>query len=93
MTDQPGFRSVTLKRVFDAASIEALTDIIRATPNGAITRRIWFFYETLTGNQLDLEDAPVVTAVDALDPKAYYTGREKFSARHRVKDNLLGELP
>jgi hypothetical protein len=79
-----------LKRVFDAVPPEALTDIIRATPNGAVTRRIWFFYETLTGKQLDLKDAPVVTAVDALDPKVYYTGPEKLSARHRVRDNLLG---
>jgi hypothetical protein len=79
-----------LKRIYDAINTAALEEIIKATPNGAITRRAWFFYETLTGKTLDLEDAPMVTAVDALDPKLYYTSKEKLSARHRVWDNLLG---
>ena len=49
-----------------------------------------FFYETLTGTALELEDAAKVTAVDALDPKLYFTGKPRFSQRHRVRDNLLG---
>lgn len=81
---------LVLKRIFDVVPEDALIDIIHATPNGAVSRRIWFFYETLTGKQLDLEDAPVVTAVKALDPKLYFTGPEKLSLRHRVRDNLLG---
>lgn len=81
---------LVLKRIFDVAPEDALIDIIHATPNGAVSRRIWFFYETLTGKQLDHEDAPVVTAVDALDPKLYFTGPAKPSLRHRVRDNLLG---
>ena len=53
-------------------------------------RPLWFFFETLTGRRLDLEDAPTVTAVPALDPAHYFTGKERFSQRHRVRDNLLG---
>lgn len=79
-----------LKRLFDAIDPKELIDYILATPNGAITRRAWFFYETLTGRKLEIEDAPVVTAVNALDPKLYFTAREKLSTRHRVWDNLLG---
>lgn len=81
---------LVLKRVFDAVPTEVLTRFILATPTGIVARRAWFFYETLTGKRLDLKDAPVVTAVDALDPDIYYTGERKMSLRHRVWDNLLG---
>ena len=85
-----------LKRVLEAAPQSALTRIVQAAPTGAIARRIWFFYETLTGNRLDLQDAPAVTAIDALDPAQYITwfrdtaDRGRLSARHRIRDNLLG---
>ena len=79
-----------LKRVFDAVPQEEIEAIVQATPTGAFSRRIWFFFETLTGRTLALEDAPTVTAVPALDPKLYFTGKERFSQRHRVRDNLLG---
>lgn len=79
-----------LKRVFEAVPSQAIEDIVKATPTGAFSRRVWFFYETLTGKMLALDDAQSVTAVPALDPKLYFTGKEKFSQRHRVRDNLLG---
>lgn len=79
-----------LKRLFDAVEPGTLSEIIRATPTGTIARRTWFFYETLTGGTLDIDDAPVVKAVSALDPKQYFTGSERLSTRHRVWDNLLG---
>lgn len=81
---------LVLKRVFDTVDAQAVCEIVAATPTGANARRIWFFYETLTGKRLDLEDAQKVTAVDALDPKLYFTGKVRFSQRHRVRDNLLG---
>ena len=79
-----------LQRVFDAVPQQDIEAIVRATPTGAFSRRLWFFFETLTGRRLDLEDAPTVTAVPALDPALYFTGKERFSQRHRVRDNLLG---
>ncbi|RBI67294.1 cell filamentation protein Fic [Roseovarius sp. TE539] len=79
-----------LKRIFDTVPQDAVEEIVKATPTGAFSRRIWFFYETLTGNTLEIEDAPKVTAIPALDPKHYFTGKERFSQRHRVRDNLLG---
>ncbi len=59
-----------LKRAFDAVPKAVLEDYVRSAPNGALTRRAWFFYETLTGQSLDVEDAPNIAAVDALDTKA-----------------------
>ncbi len=79
-----------LKRAFDAVPPAALEEFIKAAPTGGITRRAWFFYEHLTGKQLDVEDAPTVAAVDVLNPKTYFTGKPRLSKRHRVRDNLLG---
>lgn len=81
---------LVLKRVFEAVPATAITEIVAATPTGALARRIWFFYEFLTGNRLDLDDAPKLTAVDALEPKQYFTTKGTLSTRHRVRDNLLG---
>ena len=78
-----------LKRAFDAAPKAALEDYVRSAPNRKQTRRAWFFHETMKG-PMDVADAPNVTAVDALDAKAYFTGRARLSRRHRVRDNLLG---
>ena len=69
------------------AEVEAL---VHATPTGIGVRRAWYLYEILTGRSLDVDDAPAATAVDLLDPKAYFTGKPRLSKRHRVRDNLLG---
>lgn len=79
-----------LKRVFHAVPPDVIAHCVKSAPTGAAARRIWFYYEKLTGTMLALDDAPVVTAVDALDPKRYVTSSPRLSKRHRVKDNLLG---
>jgi len=81
---------LVLKRVFEAVPKAVVEEYVRSTPTGTHTRRVWFFYEMLTGQTLDIEDAPNVTAVDALDAKTYFTGKAKLSRRHKVRDNLLG---
>jgi hypothetical protein len=80
-----------LNRAFDAMPPNPVAEFVTSTPTGGTARRIWFFYEFLTGKRLEVEDAPSnLTAVDALDPKRYVTAKAKLSRRHRVRDNLLG---
>ncbi len=76
--------------MFKAAPKTEIEAFITAAPTGVPARRVWFLYELLTGDTLDVPDTPNVAAVDLLDPKAYFTGRPKPSKRHRVRDNLLG---
>ncbi|MEO8757845.1 MAG: Fic family protein [Devosia sp.] len=82
---------LVLKRALAAIPSAELEAFIQKTPTGAISRRAWFFYEVLTGNRLELDDAPGnIPAVDALDEDSYFTAPPRLSARHRVRDNLLG---
>jgi Fic family protein len=80
-----------LKRVFEAVSADVVQEFVRSAPTGVPTRRAWMFYELLTGRTLDLPEPPAtLTAIDLLDPEAYFTGVPKSSRRHKVRENLLG---
>jgi hypothetical protein len=81
---------LVLKRLFEAASADALADFVRAAPTGAVNRRAWFLHEYLTGRNLDLPDATEASFTDALDDSLYFTARPRLSRRHKVRDNLLG---
>lgn len=67
-----------------------IADYVRSAPIGQPNRRVWFLFEHLTGQILDLPDADPVTAVDLLDSAVYFTGKPQLSKRHRVRNNLLG---
>ena len=79
-----------LKRLFEIVDPNLIAAFVREFPRGIIHRRAWFFYELLTGRLLDLPDAGLFNAIDALDPEMYFTGKPRLSKRHRVRDNLLG---
>lgn len=81
---------LVLKRVVEAIAPDVLAGFITATPGGAVSRRLWFFYEFLTGKRLDIGDASNLAAIDAIDPELYFTGHSVLSKRHRVRNNLLG---
>jgi len=81
---------LVLKRTFAAVPQSVIEGFVRAAPTGALARRVWFLYETLTGHMLNVPNAGNISAVDLLDPKAYFTGKPRLSKRHRVRDNLLG---
>ncbi len=79
-----------LKRALERIPQNVVKGFIEASPTGVHSRRAWFFYELLTGQILEIEDASNLAAVDALDAKAYFTGKARLSRRHKVRDNLLG---
>jgi hypothetical protein len=79
-----------LKRALAAIPDDDIAAFVRKTPTSGLARRVWFLHEHLTGRTLDIGDAATLTAVDALDPEACFTGTPRLSKRHRVRDNLLG---
>ncbi|MCY4571850.1 MAG: Fic family protein [Gemmatimonadetes bacterium] len=78
----------SLFRVVDPGE---LARMVRDQPTGAYARRIWFLYEWLTGDRLDVPNAGKVKAVLAVDPDRQFAAPTgPVSSRHRVRDNLPG---
>ena len=85
-----GLDLAVLKRLFlavDAAEIEA---IVRDTPTGSYARRLWFLYEWLTGQRLNLPDATGGSYAPVVNPQQQWAVPGKNSARHHVRNNLPG---
>jgi hypothetical protein len=85
-----GVDLAVLKRLFARVGPCPITDLVRATPLGSYARRLWFFYEWLTGEKLDLPDAKRGDYVEALDPKQQWSIPGEASPRHHVRNNLPG---
>ncbi|MEA1921993.1 MAG: Fic family protein [Pseudomonadota bacterium] len=80
-----------LRRIFEHVPQEKLTEYIKSKPTGKYARRIWFFYEFLTGGKLSIDDITSGNYVNALEIKKYYSvANGKKSRRHRIVNNLLG---
>lgn len=87
-----GLDLAVLKRLFLAIGPEPITDWVRNEPTGSYARRCWFLFEWLTGDQLDLADAEGGRYVAVLDERLQFGGQSENSSRHRVKNNLPGNL-
>ena len=85
-----GLDLAVLKRLLLAVETDQITEVIRATPTGLYSRRIWFLYEWLLGRELDLPPADKVAYVSAVDTDLQYAGAGKNSPRHRVRNNMPG---
>lgn len=80
-----------LKLIFEHTPQAELTEYIRSKPTGKYARRIWFFNEFLTGEQLPLDDIISGNYVDALEDKDFYTITSGERIRRcRIVNNLLG---
>lgn len=85
-----GLDLAVLKRLFRATGPEPVAALVRATPTGAYARRIWFLYEWLLGERLDLPDARSKAYVPVVDTDRQWAAEGERSPRHRVLDNLPG---
>lgn len=82
-----------LAELFSVLFQAELMAYIQSKPAGIHTRRTWFFYEFLTGRELDMPHlVSTVGYVDALDAKAYVVKSGKRLPRYRVRNNLLGGI-
>lgn len=85
-----GLDLAVLKRLFLKTGAEPIEEVVKAKPTGSYARRLWFLYEWLTGERLDLPDADRGAYVEIVNRERQYAGKSETSARHRVKNNLPG---
>lgn len=79
-----------LNALFAGVAPETIIDIVHSEPTGAYSRRIWFLYEWLRAEALDIKDASLGNFVDLINDKFQYPGPSRPSRRHRVRNNLPG---
>lgn len=88
-----GTNLAILARLFQEQVEEELLKYIHSKPTGKCARRLWFFYEFLTGKTLPLNDLKRGNYIDLLEPDEYYTiTSARRIRRQRVYDNLLGDI-
>jgi hypothetical protein len=86
-----GVDLAVLAALFKVIAAEDIAVLVRETPTGKISRRVWFLYEWLTGATVDVPDPGKITAVRVIDPRQQFaleTG--ELSSRHKVVNNLPG---
>ncbi len=79
-----------LGAAFEKIEPETVAEWVRGESTGIYARRIWYLYELLTGQTLDVLDVPPTGYVDLLSPKLQFTGKSIQIRRQRINDNLLG---
>lgn len=85
-----GINLLILKEFFLYAGGGLVKTMMKKEPTSQYSRRVWFLYEWLLGEQLDIPDLKVGTYVEIINPKIQYEGSIENSTRHRVKNNLPG---
>ncbi|OAI21153.1 cell filamentation protein Fic [Methylomonas koyamae] len=80
-----------LARLFEAVPVTEIEEWVNAEPSGQYARRTGFFYEWLTGRQLNFKGVSVGNYVNAIDAKHYFTASNPDNnQRWRVRNNLPG---
>jgi Fic family protein len=79
-----------LKKLFQKVPSTEIESLIAAEPTGQYARRIWFLYEWLMNQSLNLPDLTSGNYVQLLDERLQYGRKPQISKRHRVQNNLPG---
>jgi hypothetical protein len=80
-----------LYRLFSVIDQSELEQWVLDERTGAYARRAGFFFEWLTGRQLDVPDLTIGNYVDALDADTYLVAAKSTNVqRWRVRDNMPG---
>lgn len=79
-----------LKKLFQHTGSGSVLQMVNKEPTSQYSRRVWFLYEWLMDEVLDIPDLKTGTYVQIVNPKLQYTCASINSTRHRIKNNLPG---
>jgi hypothetical protein len=85
-----GLDLAVLKRLFLATGPASIEALVRDKPTGTYARRVWFLYEWLTQDTLDLPDAQTGKYADVLDTDLQWGTAGETAKRYRLRNNLPG---
>lgn len=85
-----GINLLILKKLFITIKKEYFIEIVSSEKLGQYSRRLWFLYEWLLEEELDIPDLQSGNYVTLIDEKIQYAIKGEKSSRHRVINNLPG---
>ena len=85
-----GVDLLILKTFFQYIGEEIIEKMIIKEPTSQYSRKVWFLYEWLLGEKLNIPDLKIGTYIEVVNPAFQYTGPITNSTRHRIKNNLPG---
>lgn len=85
-----GVNLLLFKILFQKITESEIIEMLQIEPTGQYSRKIWFLYEWLMDDKLNIPDLGMKNAVPLLDDKLQYTGKGVSSPRHRIINNLPG---
>src|SRR3990167_4762669 len=85
-----GMNLEIIKHLFSTINANQIAMHIKKQPTGIYSRKIWYLYEFLMQEKLELPDCKKIKYVELLDKNLYFTSNGKKSSRHGINDNLLG---
>ena len=87
-----GVNLLVFKKIFKKLTTEGLLEILRIEPTGIYSRKIWFLYEWLMNEKLDIPDLTIKKAIPLIDEKLQFAIPGISSPRHRIINNLPGTI-
>jgi hypothetical protein len=85
-----GINLYILKKFFQCSGKDPVLAMIKKAPTSQYTRRVWFLYEWLMSEILEVSDLKTGTYVEIVNPKLQYTSKSINATRYRIKNNLPG---
>ena len=87
-----GINLLVFKKLFEKLSKKEILALLHIEPKGLYSRKIWFLYEWLMNEKLDIPDLAIKDAVPLIDAKLQFALKGTSSPRHRIINNLPGTV-
>jgi hypothetical protein len=85
-----GVNLLLFKKLFEKTAKREIEAMVKSEILGQYSRRIWFLYEWLVNEKLNIPDLDRGNPVPLVDEKLQYAIKGRSSTRHRVINNLPG---
>lgn len=87
-----GVNLLVFKKLFEELSKKEILGLLNIEPKGLYSRKIWFLYEWLMNDILNIPDLTIKNAVPLIDDKLQFAIEGISSPRHRIINNLPGTV-
>jgi len=87
-----GVNLLVFKKLFDKLSKKEILELLQIEPKGLYSRKIWFLYEWLMNDRLNIPDLAIKDAVPLIDENLQFAIKGTSSPRHRIINNLPGTV-